>query len=290
LIFENEKEIPTFAVPDFNEQETIDDKDIPMIDESHPSYQSLLSQAVFAEDDFDYLELQRSRVLKATMEKLQKQFQPVNKHYNKSQMAKPNISNNSTNNNTNNSTNNNTNNTINNSNNMNKKNNNNQNEDNETQLYNKEAARPNEAGETSFNNNEVNVPEELRVTYWWHDKYRPRKPRYFNRVKTGYSWNKYNQTHYDPDNPPPKIVQGYKFNIFYPDLIDNTKTPTYKIYERPGDEYAIIVFHSGPPYEDIAFKIVNNEWEPSHTRGFRCRFERGIFSLYFNFKRYRYRR
>ncbi|KAI3874416.1 hypothetical protein MKW92_012170 [Papaver armeniacum] len=28
-----------------------------------------------------------------------------------------------------------------------------------------------------------------------------------------YWWNKYNQTHYDHDNPPPKIVQGYKFNI-----------------------------------------------------------------------------
>ena len=28
-----------------------------------------------------------------------------------------------------------------------------------------------------------------------------------NRVHTGYEWNKYNQTHYDHDNPPPKIVQ-----------------------------------------------------------------------------------
>ena len=26
-----------------------------------------------------------------------------------------------------------------------------------------------------------------------------------------YEWNKYNQTHYDGDNPPPKTVQGYKF-------------------------------------------------------------------------------
>lgn len=43
--------------------------------------------------------------------------------------------------------------------------------------------------------------------YWWHDKYRPRKPKYFNRVHTGYEWNKYNQTHYDHDNPPPKV--GY---------------------------------------------------------------------------------
>mgnify|MGYP001057617689 CR=1 FL=1 len=49
------------------------------------------------------------------------------------------------------------------------------------------------------------------------------KPRYFNRVKTGFEWNKYNQTHYDKENPPPKTVQGYKFNIFYPDLIDPTK-------------------------------------------------------------------
>ena len=40
------------------------------------------------------------------------------------------------------------------------------------------------------------------------------------RIHTGYEWNKYNQTHYDHDNPPPKVVQGYKFNIFYPDLID----------------------------------------------------------------------
>lgn len=63
--------------------------------------------------------------------------------------------------------------------------------------------------------------------YLWSDKYRPRKPRYFNRVHTGFEWNKYNQTHYDMDNPPPKIVQGYKFNIFYPDLIDKNTTPEY---------------------------------------------------------------
>lgn len=63
--------------------------------------------------------------------------------------------------------------------------------------------------------------------YLWSDKYRPRKPRYFNRVHTGFEWNKYNQTHYDMDNPPPKIVQGYKFNIFYPDLIDKNSTPEY---------------------------------------------------------------
>lgn len=88
--------------------------------------------------------------------------------------------------------------------------------------------------------------------YWWHDKYRPRKPKYFNRVHTGYEWNKYNQTHYDHDNPPPKIVQGYKFNIFYPDLVDKTKAPVYTI-EKDGSngETCFIRFHAGPPYEDI---------------------------------------
>lgn len=65
--------------------------------------------------------------------------------------------------------------------------------------------------------------------YLWSDKYRPRKPRYFNRVHTGFEWNKYNQTHYDMDNPPPKIVQGYKFNIFYPDLINKNSTPQYDL-------------------------------------------------------------
>ena len=42
--------------------------------------------------------------------------------------------------------------------------------------------------------------------YAWEDKYKPRKPRFFNTVQTGYEWNKYNQTHYDVDNPPPKTV------------------------------------------------------------------------------------
>ena len=44
--------------------------------------------------------------------------------------------------------------------------------------------------------------------YWWHEQYRPRRPKYFNRVHTGYEWNKYNQSHYDHDNPPPKVRRG----------------------------------------------------------------------------------
>ncbi|CAM9983823.1 unnamed protein product [Ectocarpus sp. 12 AP-2014] len=127
-------------------------------------------------------------------------------------------------------------------------------------------------------------------TYWWHDKFRPRKPRYFNRVKTGYDWNKYNQTHYDHDNPPPKTVQGYKFNVFYPDLIDREDTPKYFLEKADHPGFAILRFHAGPPYEDIAFKIINREWEFGRKRGYRCVFERGVLSLYFNFKSLWYRK
>lgn len=73
-------------------------------------------------------------------------------------------------------------------------------------LFDQEAAKGIDEDEEMFN-----IEEELaKEAYLWQDKYRPRKPRYFNRVHTGYEWNKYNQTHYDQDNPPPKVVQGYK--------------------------------------------------------------------------------
>ncbi len=135
------------------------------------------------------------------------------------------------------------------------------------------------------------------VIYSWQDKHHPRKPRYFNRVKTGWDWNKYNQTHYDFDNPPPKIVQGYKFTLFYPDLIDQGKTPKYFLEpcsEEDGTghekDFVIMRFHAGPPYEDVAFKIVNKEWDVNRRAGFVCVFERGILQLHFNFRRAFYRR
>lgn len=89
------------------------------------------------------------------------------------------------------------------------------------------------------------------------------------------------------------MVQGYKFNIFYPDLIDKKTAPTYSLQRDLTDKESstcILRFSAGPPYEDIAFKIVNKEWEYSHKKGFKCTFERGILHLYFNFKRQRYRR
>ncbi len=63
------------------------------------------------------------------------------------------------------------------------------------------------------------------------------------------------------------VLTQTKFNIFYPDLIDKSKAPTYKIVKEPGnDETVLLHFSAGPPYEDIAFRIVNREWEFSHKR------------------------
>ncbi|KAJ2822000.1 hypothetical protein FBU31_004725 [Coemansia sp. 'formosensis'] len=154
-------------------------------------------------------------------------------------------------------------------------------------MYEAELRREHDPSEAMFSV-EAAVPQ---VNYTWQDKHRPRKPRYFNRVHTGYEWNKYNQTHYDKDNPPPKVVQGYKFNIFYPDLIDKSSAPTYRVEKDPDDEDTVVLrFVAGPPYEDVAFRIVNREWEWNRRRGFRNVFDRGVLQLHFRFKRHYYRR
>ncbi|RMZ85505.1 hypothetical protein DV736_g6574, partial [Chaetothyriales sp. CBS 134916] len=132
-----------------------------------------------------------------------------------------------------------------------------------------------------------------------------RKPLYFNRVALGYDWNKYNQTHYSADNPPPRVVQGYKFHIFYPDLPKHTtKAPTYKIIRESGrrkgesraaageEDMCIIRFSAGPPYEDIAFRIVDRDWDYSgkEGRGFKSVFQDGVLTLWFSFRKVYYRK
>jgi hypothetical protein len=167
-------------------------------------------------------------------------------------------------------------------------------------LYEREVARGVSDNEEIFTGEE----EVSTAKPAWADKYRPRKPRYFNRVQMGYEWNKYNQTHYDHDNPPPKVVQGYKFNIFYPDLIDKSKAPTYRIEREGGrkrgqsfapageEDTCLIRFIAGPPYEDIAFRIVDKEWDYSakRERGFKSSFEKGILQLHFQLKKIYYRK
>ncbi|KAF2812891.1 uncharacterized protein BDZ99DRAFT_244198 [Mytilinidion resinicola] len=170
-----------------------------------------------------------------------------------------------------------------------------------TALYEREVARGVDENEEIFaGEEEVSTASKPQ----WADKYRPRKPRYFNRVQMGYEWNKYNQTHYDHDNPPPKVVQGYKFNVFYPDLIDKSKAPTYRIERENGrkkgqsfapageEDTCLIRFVAGPPYEDVAFRIVDKEWDFSakRERGFKSSFDKGILQLHFQFKKIYYRK
>ncbi|BEI81227.1 hypothetical protein CcaverHIS002_0203870 [Cutaneotrichosporon cavernicola] len=138
---------------------------------------------------------------------------------------------------------------------------------------------------------ETDLAEGLPASYDWGDKYRPRKPRYYNRIHTGFEWTSYNKGHYDKENPPPKIVMGYRFHIFYPDLIDKSMPPSYDRVSVPGDDDTeLLVFRAGPPYEDVAFRIVRKQWDYSHRRGFRSHFDRGVLQLAFKFQRDTYRK
>ncbi|KAL3629808.1 hypothetical protein CASFOL_027030 [Castilleja foliolosa] len=149
--------------------------------------------------------------------------------------------------------------------------------------------------ESDHENKDFQVPKSVTTPPAAHeddDLSGLKKPRFEYRVQTGYEWNKYNRTHYDHDSPPPKFVQGYKFDVCYPDLVGQSKLPTYEI-EKDGDSFdtCILKFRGGPPYQDLAFRIVNGgDWDYSSKRGFRCTFEGGILRLYFNFVRCRYRR
>lgn len=174
-----------------------------------------------------------------------------------------------------------------------------------TAQYDRDVARGVDEDEEIFVSEEPTAQTSTQPQPSWASTYRPRKPRYFNRVQLGYDWNKYNQTHYSHDAPPPKVVQGYKFHIFYPDLVESSKAPTYKIIREGGrkkgqtlapageEDTCIIRFVSpGPPYEDVAFRIVDRDWDYSgkEGRGFKSTFEGGVLSLHFSFKKVYYRK
>lgn len=112
-----------------------------------------------------------------------------------------------------------------------------------------------------------------------------------NRVRVSYEQanNKFNQNHFNEDNPPPKSILGYKFNIFYPELYDKNKTPQYYLSASEDPNFMIITFKAGPPYKDVAFRIQRREWDYSEKSGFESMFDKGIINLYFNFKKPRYR-
>ena len=131
---------------------------------------------------------------------------------------------------------------------------------------------------------------EIKKDYEWAKDYKPIKPRYANKKILGFDWNKHNQAHYDNINLPPKTVSGYRFNIFYPNLVDKTKTPKFYLQRSETPDMCIIRFESGAPYEDVAFKIINREWNTRQKGDFLNVFDKGVLKLYFKFKRFRYKR
>ena len=131
---------------------------------------------------------------------------------------------------------------------------------------------------------------EIKKEYEWAKDYKPIKPRYANKKILGFDWNKHNQAHYDNINLPPKTVSGYRFNIFYPNLVDKTKTPKFYLQRSETPDMCIIRFESGAPYEDVAFKIINREWNTRQKGDFLNVFDKGVLKLYFKFKRFRYKR
>lgn len=167
-------------------------------------------------------------------------------------------------------------------------------------LYKSEASHELEEDEELFNKEADVQQKEPKWTKIYPDLV-PIKPKYFNRVQTGFEWNSYNKIHYNEESLPPKIVWGYRFNIFYPDLLDTTKAPTYKLERRaPGlsapnsiqEETCIIRFSAGAPYADVCFEIVDKDWDHSsrYDRGFKSSFDKGILQLHFKFKRISYRK
>ena len=58
-----------------------------------------------------------------------------------------------------------------------------------------------------------------------------------------------------------KFLINFIFQIFYPDLLEKHKTPAFTVTPCDDPDFAIIRFKAGPPYEDVAFKVVNREWE-----------------------------
>ncbi|KAL8424864.1 hypothetical protein Efla_001669 [Eimeria flavescens] len=158
----------------------------------------------------------------------------------------------------------------------------------------------------------------VKQHYGCEEKYRPRKPRFFNQ-----------------------IVQEYKFNIFNPDVIDKTKTPTWALAPSDTPDTIIFRFYAGnnlpsfiwrtstndylttspsaralstcpiprlqlyitpqthrdaptsistPLQEDVAIKTLKRESHVERFWCFRNVLDRGFMQLYFTFKKYCYRR
>jgi hypothetical protein len=122
------------------------------------------------------------------------------------------------------------------------------------------------------------------------------KPNRYCKVKTGFNWTQYNKTHYTRSNPPPKTVMWYEFTLFYPLLLQNKKINWSRIYRIEdveqgfNDEYCLLVFCPGPPYADVAYRVVRRQWD-TRPGAVRCSYDaKGKFRLFFKFSNSNYKR
>lgn len=121
---------------------------------------------------------------------------------------------------------------------------------------------------------------------------RPGKTPVFKaQPRLGFEWNRYNQAHYDSENPPPKAVQGYWFEILYPELEKSSTVPSYRIIRKPEfGEDCVIQFRAPSIYKDICFRIVDKPWDKNARHaGYISKFEDGVLKVNFKFKRQAYR-
>ena len=151
-----------------------------------------------------------------------------------------------------------------------------------------EAHRSVNADEVPFNVEAEDIP---KPSLPWSSLHLPRMPRYFNRARTSYEWNKYNQTHYDADNPPPKTLAGLSLQhllsptwlipIDYPPMLLRRIQMGMARQSSFGSEPV-------PPYMDLVFRIPGTEWESAAKHGFKCTFDRRALRLHFWFKKARF--
>ena len=109
----------------------------------------------------------------------------------------------------------------------------------------------------------------------------------------GHDWNQYNRTRFNRDNLPPLTIRGYRFRIFYPNIADKQRSPTFHLDKNlvendtppdPRYSYTAIVFEAGYPYLPIAFRIVDKQWDTYRNSGYHSTFHQGVFTFQFAFK------
>lgn len=118
-------------------------------------------------------------------------------------------------------------------------------------------------------------------------------PKYFNTViyindKSIHALSKLEEE----EVPLPKIISGYKFNIYYPDLKDLKSTPKFKVVKdrTEPEEYDVLVFTAPDVYMPLKFRIKKGTWKTEYTHGYKCDYKDHVMHLWFRFFHLRYRK